>query len=171
MRHRSTRPVRLRLTVVPLGFRSFATPSIACSPNRCFIAFVEVPSPLPSAFSTQTRLQWADGTFQWPVGGTASFTLLSGVTTTFFNVVSDPVASVVQNPAGGWFNYVAMSSPEFSSGAWGTRVQASRQTEGATGSAALWLITPQLAHSPGIAVQPTAASTGVCAELFTTRSP
>ena len=36
---------------------------------------------------------------------------------------------------------------------------------------ALVQMTPLLPHAPGIAVQPTAGSTGVCAELFTTRAP
>ena len=156
---------------VPLGFRSFATPSIACSPTRCFIAFVEVPSPIPSALSQSTRLQWTEGTFAWPAGPTASFTLTAPVTTSWYNVMSDPVASVVQNPAGGWYHYVSTTYAQQNAGAWGTRVLTYRRTEGVTGTNALTMMTPLLAHSPGISVQPTAASTGVCAELFTSRSP
>ncbi len=36
---------------------------------------------------------------------------------------------------------------------------------------ALVQMRPLLPHAPGIAVQPTAGSTGVCVELFTTRAP
>ena len=157
--------------VIPLGFRSFATPSIACSPTRCFIAFVEVPSPIPSALSQSTRLQWTEGAFTWPTGPTATFTLTAPVTTSWYNVMSDPVASVVQNAAGGWYYYVSTTYAQQNAGAWGTRVLTYRRSEGVTGTNALTMMTPLLAHSPGISVQPTAASTGVCAELFTSRSP
>ena len=154
---------------VNTGIRSFATPSITCSPNKCFLAYVEVPTPLASG-STQTRLQWSEGTVAWPTGGNLSFTH-SGVTTSWYNVVSDPVASVVRNPAGGWYYYVSTSWPTFSGGAWGTRVLTYRRSENSTGAGALIQMTPLLAHSPGIAVQPTTAVTGTCAELFTSRSP
>ena len=156
--------------VVSLGFRSFATPSIACSPNRCFVTFVEVPSPLAWG-SNQTRLQWTEGTVQWPTGGNLTFSYTAGVTTSWYNVFSDPVASVVQNPTGGWFYYVSTIYPESVAGTWGTRVLTYRRTEGSTGTGALTQITPLLPHSPGIATQPTAGATGVCAELFTSRSP
>ena len=104
-------------------------------------------------------------------GGAASFSLNTGVTTSWYNALSDPVASVVQNPAGGWYYYVSTSWPQQVAGAWGTRVLTYRRSEGVTGTNALIQMTPLLAHSPGISVQPTAASTGVCAELFTSRSP
>lgn len=165
------RPVEGWSNVISTGIASFATPSMACSPNRCFIALVEVPSPLPATLSRQTRLQWTEGTFQWPVLGSATFTFNIPVTTSLYNVVSDPVVAVVQNPAGGWYYYVSTSWPQLSGSAWGTRILTYRRSEFTTGSTALLQMTPLLAHSPGISVQPTAAGTGVCAELFTSRSP
>lgn len=159
-------------SVLPMGFRSFATPSIACSPTACFIAFVEVPWPLASG-STQTRLQWTEGTVSWPSAGSLAFTYTAGITTSYYNVLSDPVASVAQKPGpgGGWYFYVSTTWPQLSAGSWGTRVLTYRKLEGATGTAALVQTTPLLAHSPGISEQPVAGGTGTCAELFTSRSP
>jgi hypothetical protein len=160
--------------VVPMGFRSFAQPSIACSPNRCFITFVEVPSRI-GVISTQTRLQWTEGTVGWPlnfpISGSLTFTYTAGITTSWYNVVSDPVASVVRSPAGGWFYYVSTSWPQRVGGAWGTRPLVYRRTEGVQGTGALVQLTPLLPHAPGIAESPTAGATGECAELFTSRSP
>lgn len=165
----AVRPVTGASSVLPLGFRSFATPSIACSPNRCFIAFVEVPSPLAFG-STQTRLQWAEGTVTWPTGGSVSFTY-GGVTTSWYNVVSDPVASVVQNPSGGWYFYVSTSWPQLGGGGWGTRILTYRKSENATGTNALLQLTPLLPHMPGVAEQSTAGGTGSVAALFTSSWP
>lgn len=168
------RPTEGWSNVLPMGFRSFAQPSIACSPNRCFIAFVEVPSRL-GVVSTQTRLQWTEGTVSWPVTvpipSNLSFTYTAGITTSWYNVVSDPVASVVSNPAGGWFYYVSTSWPQRAGGAWGTRPLVYRRSEGVQGTGALVQLTPLLPHAPGVAESPTAGATGVCAELFTSRSP
>lgn len=163
--------------VVSMGFRSFATPSIACSPTRCFIAFVEVPTPVAPS-TTQTRLQWIEGTITWPSGGSLAWANapgVVGVTTSWYNVLSDPVAAAVKNPAGGWYYYVSTSYPQYVAsgpgGVWGTRVLTYRRSEGSTGTNALVQITPLLPHMPGLAVQPTAGSTGVCAELFTSGTP
>jgi len=157
-----------------MGFRSFAQPSIACSPNRCFIAFVEVPS-RQGIVSTQTRLQWTEGTISWPVNfpipGSLTFTYTAGITTSWYNVVSDPVASVVRNPPGGWFYYVSTSWPQRVGGAWGTRPLVYRRSEGVQGTGALVQLTPLLPHTAGIAESPAAGATGTCAELFTFRSP
>lgn len=159
--------------VIPMGFRSFATPSIACSPNRCFIAFVEVPSPLAFG-SNQTRLQWTEGTVAWP-GSTLTFTYTAGITTSWYNVLSDPTASVAKNPAGGWYYYVSTSAPQFvafgGGGTWGTRVLTYRRSEGVIGTSALTQITPLLSPIPGVSVQAAAGGTGVCAELFAASTP
>jgi hypothetical protein len=151
--------------VIATGVYSFAQPSIACSPNRCFIAFTELP--FPASTSSETRLSWIEGTFSWGGSPTsASFTNLSGVTTTWNNITSDPVASVVYNPAGGWYFYVAVTLPALISGTWGSRVFVYRKSEGATGSGALQLMLPQVADYPNVFVQPTAAGTGGYAEIF-----
>ena len=160
--------------VVSLGYRSFATPSIACSPDRCFIATVEVPTPIPPFPTNQTRLMWAEGTVTWPTSGSQqlAFGFTGGINTSSYNVFSDPVAAVAMNPAGGWYFYVAVTAPEYiptapGGGSWGTRVLTYRRV----GSNALSLITPLLPPTPGISVQPTAGATGVCAELFTSATP
>ncbi len=158
--------------VVQTGIRSFATPSIACTPTTCMLVYVEVPTRL-GATSTQTRLQWTEGTLSWPGGGTFNFSSGGVVTTSLYNVVSDPVVAAVRNPtvAGSWYYYVSTSWPQINGTAWGTRPLLYRRLQGSTGTNALLQMTPLLPHSPGISVQPTAGATGSCAELFTWGSP
>jgi len=156
--------------VVATRAYSYSTPSIACSPNRCVIALVEVPSPVPPV-TRETRLQWVEGTFEISHDGVASFTNLSGLTTSPYNVVSDPVAAAVQSPRGDWDYYIATSHPEQSGGLWGSRVLMYRRSELSTGPDALTPVTPILPHAAGRMVHPTAGSTRVCAEQLTARAP
>lgn len=165
------RPVYGWSNVIETNVRSFAPPSIACSPTRCLVALVETPTPV-SGSSTSTRLQWMEGVFAF-ASGTLVYNSPGALSleTSYFNVVSDPVASAVLKPDGTWYFYVATSWPQYVSGAWGTRVLTYRHAQNTTGQASMVQMTPLLEHSPGVAVQPTAAATGSCAELFTWRSP
>lgn len=168
------RPVYGWSNVIATNVRSFAPPSIACSTTRCFVALVEAPTPLSHVgASTNTRLRWMEGAFAFTVGGSLLYDSpgSSSLETSYYNVLSDPVASAVLKPDGTWQFYVATSWPERVGGVWGTRPVTFRHPQNTSGILSMAPMNPPIEHAPGVAVNPTAAATGPCAELFTWRSP
>jgi hypothetical protein len=148
--------------VVVTPFRSWAPPSIACSPTTCFMVLVEMPFPVTA--STQTRLQWAEFSFNWPTGGSASIPAGTTLYTVWNNITADPVASVVYNASGGWDFFVTVSLPALIGSTFGSRIFTYRHTAGST---TLSLLLPQVVDLPGVAAQATSAGTGAYAEVFT----